>query len=221
MQTNIRPGEFGRIAHGFDFNDHDLTDLGIDLPFPFYKIWPTPTGHFKYDINASSNEAFRAVNVRFAVARHPIDRPDFTLEKIFDQQLWLYRFRDWSPMPFTVEGTGDVTLIRFDPEEIRLRADSSASGRLRLNVSYFPKWRATLDNRPIAIRPAGLPGIANSGFIETVLRPGEYRFHFERCLTDYAGTVLCLIGIAGWLLLKNWELVRNLVTRSRERVASP
>ena len=90
------------VEHLEQFNDHDLTDLGIEVPFPFYKIWPTPTGHFKYDMNASSNEALRAVNVRFAITRHALDRPDFILEKVFDDRLWLYRFRDWSPAPFTL-----------------------------------------------------------------------------------------------------------------------
>jgi hypothetical protein len=210
----LNPLEFGRIAHGFDFNDHDLTDLGIDVPYPFYKVWPTPTGHFKYDINDSSGEAFRAVNVRFALAKQAIDRPDFTLEKIFNQKLWLYRFRDWNPQPFQIDGTGQVELIRFDAEEIRLRADQTASGRLRLNVSYFPKWQATLDNAVIPIRPVSLPGIANSGFMETELRPGEYRFRFRRSWTDYAGTGLSLVGLGGCLFLRNWGHVTGLLGRS-------
>jgi hypothetical protein len=210
----LNPTEFGRIAHGFDYNDHDLTDLGIDVHYPLYKVWPTPTGHFKYDINASSNEAFRAVNVRFALAKGAISRPDFTLEKVFNQQLWLYRFVDWNPQPFEIHGSGQVQLIRFDAEEIRLRADAAAFGQLRLNVSYFPKWQATRDNVPIPIRPVSLPGIANSGFMETELRPGEYRFFFRRSWTDYAGTGLCLLGVGACLFLRNWEHVTKLWGRA-------
>ena len=213
----LNPTEFGRIAHGFDFNDHDLTDLGIEVSYPFYKVWPTPTGHFKYDINASSNEAFRAVNVRFALAKHAIDRPDFALEKVFNQQLWLYRFVDWSPQPFEISGSGQVQLIRFDAEEIRLRADAAASGQLRLNVSYFPKWQATRDNVPIPIRTVSLPGIANSSFMETELRPGEYRFFFSRSWTDYAGTGLCLIGLGVWLLLRNWDYLASRARRTLKK----
>ncbi len=216
-RETLKPMEFGRIAHGFDFNDHDLTDLGIDVPHPFYKVWPTPTGHFRYDINASSNEAFRAVNVRFALAKHAIDRPDFTLEKTFNQQLWLYRFRDWDPQPFQIDGTGKVELVRFDAEEIRLRADKNASGQLRLNVSYFPKWQATLDHVVIPIRQVSLPGIANSGFMETDLRPGEYRFRFRRSWTDYAGTGLSLLGLGAYLLLRNREHLTRLLGRSIEQ----
>ena len=213
----LNPTEFGRIAHGFEYNDHDLTDLGIDVPYPFYKVSPTPSGHFKYDINASSNEAFRAVNVRFALAKQAISRPDFALEKIFNQQLWLYRFVDWSPQPFEIHGSGQVRLIRFDAEEIRLQADAAASGRLRLNVSYFPKWRATRDNISIPIQAVSLPGIANSGFMETELRPGEYRFFFCRSWTDYAGTGLFLLGMGAWLFLRKWERLANLTGRSLEK----
>ncbi len=207
--------ELGRIAHGFDYNDHDLTDLGIEVPYSFYKVWPTPTGHFKYDINDSSNEAFRAVNVRFALAKHAIDRPDFTLERVFNQQLWLYRFVDWNPQPFQIDGTGQVELIRFDAEEIRLRANKDASGRLRLNVSYFPKWRATVDNTVIPIRAVSLPGVTNSGFMETELRPGEYRFYFRRSWTDYAGTGLGLVGLGAYLVLKRRDYLASPARRTR------
>jgi hypothetical protein len=199
-------GDFFRIAHGFDYDDHDLTDLGMELPHPFYKIWHMPTGHFKYDIGWNTNEALRATNVRYGLFKHPLtDRPDFSLVKVFDQQLWLYQFRDWNPVPFVVRGSGTLQLLRFTDEEILLRADSTASGYFRLNVSYFPKWHATRDNVAVPISVVSLPGVKNSGFMEVPLAPGTYRFHFERTLSDYAGTVLCLLGVVLCLLLGNWK----------------
>lgn len=209
LQKEIPPGQFFRIAHGFDYDDHDLTDLGMEVPYPLYKIWHMPTGHFKYDIGWNTNAALRATNVRFALLKHALTgRPDFTLLKIFDQHLWLYQFRDWSPQPFQIEGGGTVALLYFQDEDIVLRADDGAHGLLRLNVTYFPKWQATRDNVPVAITPVALPGIPNSGFMQTELAPGTYHFHFRRRWTDYIGTLLCLVGIAGSLILANWDRFR-------------
>lgn len=209
LQKEIPPGQFFRIAHGFDYDDHDLTDLGMEVPYPLYKIWHMPTGHFKYDIGWNTNAALRATNVRFALVKHALTgRPDFTLLKIFDQQLWLYQFRDWNPQPFQVEGEGTVQLLDFQDEDIVLRAENGAHGLLRLNVSYFPKWQATRDHVPVAITPISLPGIPNSGFMQTELAPGTYHFHFRRRWTDYVGTLLCLVGMAGSLILANWDRFR-------------
>ncbi len=214
------PGFF-RIAHGFDWDDHDLTDLGIRLPYPFYKVWPTPTGHFKYNIDSGSAQALRATNVRFALMKHPFkDRADFRLLKIFDQHLWLYEFRDWQPLPFEINGTGAVQVVAFGDEEIVLRADDKAHGLLRLNVSYFPKWHATRDNVPVPITAVALPGVKNSGFMQTELAPGTYRFRFERSCTDYVGTVFCFMGIALCLTLANWERWQGWRTRRNESSAA-
>jgi hypothetical protein len=220
-KKEIPPGDFFRIAHGFDYDDHDLTDLGIEVPFPLYKIWHMPTGHFKYDIGWNTNEALRATNVRYALLKHPLTgRPDFTLVNIFDQELWLYQFRDWNPLPFVIRGSGTLQLLKFTDEEIVLRADSAANGFFRLNVSYFPKWHATRDNIAVPISVVSLAGIPDSGFIEVPLAPGTYRFHFERTLSDYAGTVLCIFGIALCSFLANWKRCIPILRRFRRAEAA-
>ena len=202
LQKEIPAGQFFRIAHGFDYDDHDLTDLGMEIPYPLYKIWHMPTGHFKYDIGWNTNAALRASNVRFALLKHALTgRSDFTLLKIFDQQLWLYRFNDWRPEPFEIEGGGNVQLLDLEEEDIVLRAGEGAHGQLRLNISYFPKWTATRDHLPMTIKPVGLPGIPNSGFMQTELAPGLYHFHFRRSWTDYMGSLLGLLGMGAVVLL--------------------
>ncbi|MBA2269144.1 MAG: hypothetical protein H0W20_00910 [Chthoniobacterales bacterium] len=140
------PGFF-RIAHGIGEDGHRLSDLALYLPYPFYKASFTPTGHFKHNIDASSPEAFRATNVRYVLSGAPLDREDLQLVTIFPPQLNVYEFKEWNPGPFVIsEGAGEVELIKFEGEEIVLRAGAGAHGRLRLNVSYFPKGtpRATM-----------------------------------------------------------------------------
>ena len=201
-----RDSRFFRIVHGFDQDEHALTDLGIELPYPFYKIYVTPTGHFKYSLGSGSNEALRAVNVRFALSEHSLPaRPDFRLLKTFDGKLWLYEFKDWNPVPFEINGGGSAELTQFRDEEIELRADPGAHGLLRLNVTYFPKWRATRDGIPIPINSVAVNGVENSAFMQVQLAPGIYHFHYQKDASDYLGTVLCLLGIVALIVMANWK----------------
>jgi len=129
--------EFFRICHGFAQDEHSLTDLGIDIPQPLYKNWDTPTGdHFKFDVNASSKAALRAVNVRYVIAEHPLDRPDLVLNRTFGSQLRLYLFRSWNPQPFVIQGRGEVTLQEFGDESI-------VCGRCQAAQAYSASTRPT------------------------------------------------------------------------------
>ncbi|PYK69214.1 MAG: hypothetical protein DME45_03370 [Verrucomicrobia bacterium] len=195
--------EFFRIAHGFDQDEHNLTDLGIYIPYPFYKIYNTPTGdHFKYNLGSASNEALRAANVRFAISEHAIERPDFSLERRFGQSLLLYRVTNWNPQPFEISGgAGTVKLEQLDDEVVTLRAEAGAHGLLRLNVTYFPKWHVTREGIPVPITPLTVSGVANSLFMQVPLQPGLYRFEYDRTLSDYSGTILFSVGLATCLIL--------------------
>ncbi len=200
------PNEFFRICHGFAQDEHNLTDLGMDIPQPLYKNWDTPTGdHFKYDVNASSNAALRAVNVRYVIAEHELDRPDLVLDRIFGRDLRLYLFRDWKPQPFAVQGTGEVRVERFSDESIVLRAMPGCNGLLRVNATYFPKWHASRDGKAIPITSTPAVDVEKSAFMQVQLLPGLYRFRYERDFTDYFGTILCFIGLVACLCLARWK----------------
>ena len=191
------PGFF-RIAHGLSEDGHRLSDLALYLPYPFYKASFTPTGHFKHNIDASSTEALRAANVRYVLSGTPLDRDDLRLITLFPPGLHVYEFTEWNPQPFVVtEGAGDIELVEWSDEEITLRALPDSHGRLRLNVSYFPKWRAARDGLPVPITPVEHPEIERSGFMEVPLAPGTYRFRYERDASDYLGTALCIVGLTG------------------------
>jgi hypothetical protein len=187
---------FFRIAHGLGDDGHRLSDLALYLPYPFYKASFTPTGHFKHNIDGSSTAALRAANVRYVLSGKPLDREDLRMITLFAPGLNVYEFTDWNPEPFeVVEGAGEVELIQFTDEEITLHALPGSRGTLRLNVSYFPKWRATRDGAPVPIAPVEQPEIERSGFMEVPLEPGMYRFRYGRDMTDYLGTVLCVLGL--------------------------
>lgn len=136
------------------------------------------------------------------VSGSPLERADLELITFFPPNLNVYAFTEWNPDPFVItNGAGEVELAEFRDEEITLRAAPGAHGVLRLNVSYFPKWHATRDGVPVPITPAADPDVERSAFMQVPLLPGTYRFRYQRDLTDYAGTLLCAIGVAGCLLL--------------------
>ena len=198
------PGFF-RIAHGLGEDGHRLSDLALYLPYPFYKASFTPTGHFKHNVDASSTEAFRAANVRFVLSGAPLDRDDLELITLFPPNLNVYAFKEWNPDPFVItEGAGEIELMHFDDEEIMLQAGAGSHGRLRLNVTFFPKWHATRDDVAVPITPIADPDVERSAFMEVPLLPGTYRFRYQRDVSDYAGTVLCAIGLAGCAGLASW-----------------
>lgn len=203
-----QPGFF-RIAYDFQHLDHDLADLALELPYPLYEVEPTPTGHFKYDVHASTAAAFRAVNVRFALVPGLLpEREDLTLQKIFRNKLFLYEFRYWNPKPFEINGTGAVEVVSWADDEIVLRAPADAAGTLRLNVSAYPKWRATLDGVPLPITPATVAGVDHCLMMNVPLHPGTIRFRFVRGFTDYIGTVFAVIGLVSCGMI--WKSERSL-----------
>lgn len=188
---------FFRIAHGFQSDNHEFGELALALPFPFFKESFTPTGHFKYGLFDGSAAALRATNVRFVITSKVMRRPDLELLRSFGGRLHVHGFGTWNPQPFEVLGGGDVVLRKFTGKEIELHAKRGAHGHLRLNVSYYPKWRATRDRIPVPITPVPLPNIERSMFMQVPLEPGTYRFRYHKHPVDYIGTLLCFLGLAG------------------------
>ena len=66
----------------------------------------------------------------------------------------------------------------------------STHGVLRLNVSYFSRWRAYRDGKRVPITLTYLrEAPEQTGFITVPLAPGRYRFVFERTLGDQLADV--------------------------------
>jgi len=64
----------------------------------------------------------------------------------------VYEFRHWKPDPFVItQGSGSVKMESFTDEEIRLRAAPGSKGKLRLNVSWFPRWHAYRDGKRVSL----------------------------------------------------------------------
>jgi hypothetical protein len=207
-EAHARDPRFFRVAaRGKDDDDHSLIDLGTQLPVPMIHIGYTPAVPFRYTLGESdeflaipsdSSETFQTLSVRYVISKSPVLRPDYRHLRQFGA-LALYEFTDWNPNPYVItDGQGDVAVVRFEDERMTFKARPGASGRLRVNVSYFPRWSATRDGQeiPIDVSAAG-PG---TGFMTVALSPGVYEFHFARGVPEWLGLVMALFGAAGLAL---------------------
>jgi hypothetical protein len=196
LQKNLPSGDgFYRLCVNMGHN-HELMDIATQVKVPVFKRGFTPAENYIYKVNLEDPAVMKAVNVRFMVAKKPMPEEDYEELTRFGVYR-VFRFKHWSPRPYVItQGQGEVKVERFGRDEIVLRAAAGATGKLRLNVSHFPRWRATLDGKPIGIWPTALPEAPRStGFMTVMLHPGEYRFVFERSLLDRASMYATLLGL--------------------------
>jgi hypothetical protein len=201
LQTKLPRDGFYRVGV-FTGHNHDLLDLGTTIGHPIFKRGFTPASNFIYQPNENDPAVFDAVNLRFAISKVYMPPDQFEPLATFGRYR-VYEYKRWRRQPFTVfGGQGDVKLERFGDEEIALRAAQGSDGRLRLNVSYFTRWHAYRDGVEIPITLTYLREAREStGFMTVELKPGHYRFVFERTFTDRLSGWLSLLGLALCLVL--------------------
>jgi hypothetical protein len=201
LVRNLPRDGFYRVGV-FTGDNHDLMDLGSVIEHPLWKRGFTPASNFVYQAKERDPAILDAVNLRFAISKQPLPEEQFELLNKFGRY-GVYRYLRWQRDPFQVlNGGGDVKLLRFDDEDIELSAAPGAHGTLRLNVSYFSRWHAYRDGKPVPITISLLPEAReDTGFISVPLAPGTYRFAFERTLADRAALPLGALGVALCALL--------------------
>lgn len=209
---------FFRIMLKVHYHEHGFTDLGTQLPFPLYKTGFTPVSNYAYKMETTSPRVLDALNIRYVISLRNLPKRLYKHVQDFGG-LRLYEYKRWKEEPFEViEGKGEVTLERFDNEEIVLEAADGAKGRLRLNVSYFPRWSATRDGEPVTIEPKQLGDFEKTSFMTVDLAPGTYRFTFERSWLEWFSLMVALAALVASVLLCLADTERRLGRRTRDRL---
>ena len=204
LKKNLPRDGFYRLGV-FTGHNHDLMDLGAILDIPIFKRGFTPCSNFVYKMRDKDRAILEAVNLRFAIAKKHLSGSNFELVKRFGKYR-LYRFKHYRPEPYSIiEGDGQVSVQRWDDEDIRFTAGAGSTGRIRLNVSYFSRWQAYRDGEPLEMGITYLSEAPDdTGFITLPLSPGQYRLVFERTAADrlalpitVAGLFLCALLVVG------------------------
>lgn len=190
----------------FTAHNHDLVDLAVELDLPIFKRGFTPCANFVYKMRTRDREVLQAVNVRYVIAKKALPDEDFEqLERFGIYRV--FRYRHYRRAPYEViAGHAQVRMRRFEDERIEFDVAPGGHGKLRLAVSWFPRWRAYRDGAPVVITRTKLAAEPDTtGFMTLPLGPGHYRVVFERSLGDrlappfgLAGALLCLgLMVAG------------------------
>jgi hypothetical protein len=200
--------EHYRIAYALPTHDHIATTAPVFDQTLFYKIGYTPVQQFRSFPLSGEPALLEALSVKYVLAGHLLESPDFSLERDFGQ-LKLHRFRRYRPQPFTLIGSGKAELVRFDPERIELRLSGIAPGsRLKLHVANFDRWQATLGGREVPISPAPVHGFEQPILMEVPAADGDLVFRYVRRAPDWIGLVLSLSALPGFFLI-GWVVDRR------------
>lgn len=93
-------------------------------------------------------------------------------------------------------GRGEVSVVSYAPEQIRLRASLDAPGYLVLTDAYYPGWTASVDGRQVPIQRADVY------FRALALDAGEHEITFDfRPASVRLGLAAGLVSWLVWLAL--------------------
>ena len=106
------------------------------------------------------------------------------------------------PRASGAEETGSVEILRYEPEEVVLRADMPRTGFVLLLDTYFPGWKASVDDKPArllradyAFRAVRVP--AGVHIVRMVYRPASFRIGLAISLAALAFLILLSSGMLG------------------------
>ncbi|HEX3278257.1 MAG TPA: YfhO family protein [Thermoleophilaceae bacterium] len=94
---------------------------------------------------------------------------------------------------------GDASIVKYEPERVRIRARSNGPGMLVLSDTYYPGWKATVDGHDVPIERVdyllrGVPLAAGEHTVEFRYQPVSWRI-------GWIVSLLALIGLAAALVV--------------------
>jgi len=203
-----------RIAYSLkDQHDHIVSISPAFNDTLLYKVGYTSAQQFVRFPMSGEPELLEALSVKYVLSDRDLGGPAYAREATFGP-LRLYRFTRYQPRhPFTVIGTGEAELLRFDPERVQLRVTGAGPDtRIKLHVALFPRWEATQNGRRLPISPAPVHGMEYPILMEVPVSDGDLVFTYVRRAPDWIGLGVTLLALAVLALL-----VTGRIDRVRER----
>jgi hypothetical protein len=127
-----RESDFYRIAYVAPRHDHFFLGAPVYNGTPLYKTGFTPAVMFKHRPEATDRDLLEHLSVKWIVSLQDLSEESYRFERRFGV-ITVYRFQDYDPQRYTLQGPGRVEVLAFEPadEEIRLRVSGAdASSKL-------------------------------------------------------------------------------------------
>jgi hypothetical protein len=202
-----RESDFYRIAYVAPRHDHFFLGAPVYNGTPLYKTGFTPAVMFKHRPEATDRDLLEHLSVKWIVSLQDLSEESYRFERRFGV-ITVYRFQDYDPQRYTLQGPGRVEVLAFEPadEEIRLRVSGAdASSKLILHMAPYANWRATVDGKPLEITTARLG--RHEHFMSVPAGNGTIEFDYVTPMSNVLG------GLCSWLAfsllgLMAWSRIR-------------
>lgn len=181
---------------------HDPTDLHQHMYFtaplynhlPTYKWGYTPAVAFKNHNNVVTDEVAQALSIKYVVTTDEPPLSDCVLVRSFGRY-HVYRYDRFNPHRVVATGA-DVTVTRFDDEEIRFTVRNARPGaRARVATAFYPRWHAWQDGREIPVRPVRVDPSAPATLIDVPVRNGEVVLRYLPLPVHRVGTAMTVLAL--------------------------
>lgn len=194
---------FFRVMHvTIGTDEHHAYTAALSNGLPVYKARYTPGVGFNnfpgFDNLPGpdvTEELMDMLSVRYVVCYPNCTAAHATPVRTFGPyRVW----RRTSQAPGRLAAVGaTVSDLRWERERVRFRVDRADAGAVvRLGIGYYPRWRATIDGRPVALRERPIVEGRPGSILEVPVRAGEVVVTYERLPVFHVGYAATLLGLA-------------------------
>ncbi len=184
--------EFFRIAYNVSYHNHLFGSAIAYNEIPAYKAGYTPATNFTFKPDQFTPELLRVLSVKYVVSRLKLSEP-FELEKTFGR-FYVYRYRDYTPTRYTLEGPGSVTVKEFGLDAVTMEVSGAeANSRLILHRANYANWVATHNGQPLPIHTTTLA--EQKGFIGVPAKNGTIHFRYTWPTSNRIGAILSWLAL--------------------------
>jgi hypothetical protein len=108
----------------------------------------------------------------------------------------------WDANVFLQDVEGKFSITRWEPEDRVIHMKASKGGNVLLKLFYYPRWKAYINGRNIAINPQ-----PETGLVHMMIPPGEYdiRLIFEKGIFRTIGVTVSMISAASLVFFVIWR----------------